>query len=501
MATQDNGVYAKHPEYVDREDEWRLMRDATRGETAVKAAGIEYLPMPAGFLKTPDKGVAAYAAYKERAQFPEIVQPTSSGMVGIIHRTEAQITMPDAMQTLWEKATKDGLPLEAFHRRITTELLTTGRFSILVDALPESEGGSEVPYLAGYKAEALINWDDNQSFYVLDESGLVRDGFEWKQEDKARVLELSETGVYTQTLYKGTTPEEATMPVARGGAPLREIPFVIMGTTDLSIDPDDPPLLGVARSAKTIYQLSADYRYQLFQTGQETLVVINADEPKLVGAGVIISLKADGGADAPQPDAKYVSPSGSGISAHREAIKDEREVASQAGARLFASGGQGQESGEALRIRYAAETATLTSISQVSAQGLERALKFIAQMMGMPQGEIDKIVVKPNLRFVESTLSPSEAVQLVKLWQDEAISYETLYENLQRGEIASSERDFEEELKIIDEEVEEEMKRREEQIKAGLLPNPAGATPPTNGQETQDPPLPGQQPTDVTERQ
>ena len=92
-------------------------------------------------------------------------------------------------------------------------------------------------------------------------------------------------------------------------------------------------------------------------------------------------------------------------------------------------------------------------------------------------------------------------MQLVKLWQDEAISYETLYENLQRGEIASSERDFEEELKIIDEEVEEEMKRREEQIKAGLLPNPAGATPPTNGQETQDPPLPGQQPTDVTERQ
>ncbi|MCJ8518331.1 hypothetical protein ABID21_001359 [Pseudorhizobium tarimense] len=31
----------------------------------------------------------------------------------VIHRTEAQIEMPAAMQPLWEKATKDGLPLAA----------------------------------------------------------------------------------------------------------------------------------------------------------------------------------------------------------------------------------------------------------------------------------------------------------------------------------------------------------------------------------------------------
>lgn len=482
MADKEGDVYAKHPDYIDREEEWQLMRDATRGETAIKREGTSYLPMPPGFTEAPDNGVAMYNDYMDRAQFPEIVQPTAGGMVGIIHRTEAQITLPDAMEPLWEKATKEGLPLEDFHRRITMELLTTGRFAILVDALPAEEGGSEVPYLAGYKAEALINWDTEQTFYVLDESGLEREGFAWKDVERARVLQLKD-GVYTQTLYNGDTPEEATTPTARGGRPLNVIPFVVLGTTDLSVEPDDPPLLGVARSAKAIYQLSADYRYQLYQTGQETFVVINADAPDKVGAGIILSLKADGGADAPQPDAKYVGPSGSGINAHRQAILDERGVAAQAGAKLFSSGAQGQESGEALRIRYAAETATLTSISQVSAKGLESALKLIALMMGLPQSEIDKIVVKPNLRFVESTLSPSEAVQLVKLWQDEAISYETLYENLQRGEIASSERGFEEELKLIDEEVEEEMRKREEQIQAGLLPNPALLN---NGQQQQN---------------
>ncbi|WMT92796.1 hypothetical protein [Pelagibacterium sp. H642] len=68
--------------------------------------------------------------------------PTVDGMVGVIHRTEAQIEMPDAMQPLWEKATKDGLPLEALHRRITAELLTTGRYSLLADAATE---GSDLP--------------------------------------------------------------------------------------------------------------------------------------------------------------------------------------------------------------------------------------------------------------------------------------------------------------------------------------------------------------------
>lgn len=52
-------------------------------------------------------------------------------MIGVIHRTEAQISMPNAMKGLWEKATADGLPLEALHRRITGELLLMGRFSLL----------------------------------------------------------------------------------------------------------------------------------------------------------------------------------------------------------------------------------------------------------------------------------------------------------------------------------------------------------------------------------
>lgn len=441
-----DAVDTKHPAYVERSEEWLIMRDTAGGEKQVKAASTTYLPQPSGFKAQADGGRALYEAYQKRAQFPEIVLPTIHGMVGVIHRTEAQIEMPDAMQPLWEKATKDGLPLEALHRRITAELLTTGRYALLADAATE---GSDLPWIAGYTAEALINWADDRSLFVLDESGLEREGFRWVPEQRFRVLEMKD-GTYTVQTYSGTerTPGDEVMPAGRGNAKLAEIPFVVIGARDLSLAPELPPLLGVGRSAIALYQLSADYRWQLFMTGQETLVVINGDAPSAVGAGAVIAIKQ--GDNAGTPDVKYVGPAGTGIAAHRVAIQDERQNAAQSGARLFNSAeSKTAESGDALRIRFAAETATLTSIALASAQGLEKALRHVAVMIGQSP---DAVTVKPNLSFVDATLTPEQAASLVSLWQNGAIAYETLYENLQRGEITSAERTFEDELKRIDEE-------------------------------------------------
>src|SRR5690554_4581750 len=205
-----DAVDTKHPLWLAMADKWELMRDTTAGETSVKAASTTYLPQPSGFSAQKDGGRALYEAYQMRAQLPEIVEPTIRGMVGVIHRTEAQIEMPKAMEPLWERATKDGLPLEALHRRITHELLTQGRYGLLADAATE---GSDLPWLAGYSAEALINWSDDRSMFVLDESGLKRDGFRWEQQQRFRVLELVE-GRYAVQTYTGTerTAGEALTP-------------------------------------------------------------------------------------------------------------------------------------------------------------------------------------------------------------------------------------------------------------------------------------------------
>lgn len=431
-------VTQKHPTFEAlRVNDWKLMRRANDGEARIKAASTDYLPKPSGFKAMPDNGVAMYDAYRARARFPDILTPTIAAMAGIIHEREITIEMPDSMSGLWERATKTGLSLEAFHRRITNALLKMGRYSVLADA--PSEGGE--PFLCGYAGDALINWDDTGEFYVIDDSGMIRKGFTWEHED--RYLELViEDGRYIQRIHTSAGIEEIT-PSASGGAPLDRIPYVVANAQDISPDLIAPPLIGVARAAVAFYQLSADYRHQLFMSGQETLVAINGDAPTQIGAGVVHKML---GADGATPDLKYVSPSCSGIAAHQIAMESELELSARSGAKLLEQDTGQNESGKARQLRTASNNSPLANLARVSCEVLETSLRNVAMMKGLDRSQQEEITVTPPKDLGDTSMSPQEAFQLVQAWQLGGFSTRTLYENLQRGGIANPERAFEDEL-------------------------------------------------------
>jgi hypothetical protein len=430
-----------HPALTEeRRAEWRLMRDAMDGESVVKARGETYLPKPDGFKNNPQTEAALYEAYKLRAQFPEILAPSVAAMIGIIHGKEINIEMPDAMAFLWEDADGNGLPLEAFHRRITRELLVIGAYGVLADA--PIEGGD--PFLAGYSRDALINWD--RDWWVVDETTIRRKGFVWEQLERYRVFYIGNAG-YEQTIFEAPGLSPVEVPIrGLGGAVLPRVPFVVGTARDLSPRIEAPPLVGVARAALAIYQLSADYRWQLYMSGQETLVAINGAGPSMIGAGVVHEMT---GAEGLTPDLKYVSPSCSGIEAHKAAIEDVRTQAVQAGARIMEHA-VGQESGSARALRFGSEMATLTSIAQNSCALLERSLRNVAMLMGLGEAAEGEIVVTPPDNLLDQTITPAEAEALLRVWQGGGMSWETYYANLQRGGIASPERDADEEYALID---------------------------------------------------
>lgn len=463
LAPIKGDVKTPHPDLAAMTSDYAELRDVRDGSTTVKAAGEKYLPMPSGFRAQADNSL--YNAYITRAQFPDIFSPAIQGMVGIIHNRDFQIEGLDgAMEGLVESASPDGMPLEILSRRITEEVMTVGRVALLVDA--NEDGDSELPYIALYRAEDLINWSEERDFFVLRESFRERDGFYWTDKTRYRVLTINEDEAYQQQLFfEGVAPkegvktdtkgeaaetsteqtEEPVVPTARGGGAMEEIPLVVVGSRDLSLEPDEIPLIGVARSALAIYRLDADYRHQLFMSGQETLFITGLtpdDAPSYVGAGVVVCLPAEAFAE-------YVGPAGTGIAAHKTAIDDERNVAAAAGAQLLDSTQKSAESGDALRIRARASTATLISVALTSAAGLEAALRHAAKFVG---ADADKIVVTPNLDFVDSKLTPEEIKAQMELWMNKVISYETFYDNLQRGEIASQERNAEEEQLAVAEE-------------------------------------------------
>jgi hypothetical protein len=461
-------VDSRHPDYADHVAEWTMMRDFERGPQRVVERGEQYLSKPPGFSIQTDGGRAMYAAYQSRARVPHILAPTLGGMVGLIHRKDWQIDgLEDGkpLAGMWDRATKDGLTLEAFARRVTTELLLMGRYAAFPDLPTAEEGGGDVPWLAGYAAEALINWDEvRRALFVLDESRyeLDSDGFSWTMRRRYRVMRLDEQGRYVQELFKEDSglstpvpegedeapvmPETTVAPTKSGGGEMDAIPIVVAGPRDLSLAPVEPPLVGVARAALAAYQLDADYRMQLFMTGQETLVVSGVnkeDVPTVFGPTVVVVLPAESG------KAYFVGPAGTGIEQHRMAIAEAKADAVAAGAALFDQTDVPAESGKAKELRYTAESATLTTIAQTSAAFLEALLRRAAVFVGQDPTEI---VVTPDLDFVDVAMSPQEALQLVQVWQSGAISYETLYENLQRGRIASAERTADEEQQQVDSE-------------------------------------------------
>lgn len=426
--------------------EWRQVEACAKGGEYIKERGEAYLPCPSGFKAMPDQGVAAYSAYKDRATFPEMFEPTVSSMVGMIHDKGIKIEAPDALLAIMG----DGMTLGGFHRSITRQLLTSGRCGVLADA---PANGGEV-FLTKYNGDQIINWDTQNEtgldLVVLDETDWVRDGYRWTRVPQYRVLKL-EGGSYIQELWAygsnkyrlaGGFPKEVTI---QGGGRMDFIPFACGNAREMGFDIESPPLIGVAQSAISNYQLSADYRHQLFSSGQETLVIINGDAPEAVGAGVVLVMSGD---DTRKPEAFYVSPDCKGIDSHRTAMEEYRMQAAMAGARLvFREAASGQESGEARRLRFSSETASVLTVAQVSCSILEAGLKHAAIISGVDPEEVS---IQPPTDLLDKTLTPTEAKALFDIYAGDGMSFETFYYNLQKGGLAPEGEDAAEEFGRIE---------------------------------------------------
>ena len=432
-------IKAFHPSLTpQRREEWDLMRCAMEGEATVKSKQAKYLPMPTGFASAADEGSALYRCYVNRARFPELLAPSVGAMIGIIHGQEIKIEVPSSLEYLWENADGRGLPLEAFHRRITRELLVIGGYSVLVDF---EKGGGD-PWLAGYNRDTLINWDDD--WFLLDESSMVRKGFVWEQVEKYRLLNLDGLA-YAAMLYGGENDEGEEIEVrGRGRRVLERIPFDVANAMDLSPKIEAPPLIGVANAAMSIYRKSADQEQSLYMSANPTLVAINGEAPEAVGAGVVHEMS---GVEGQTPDLKYVEATNSGIKERREEMAADREAAVMAGARLFEQTTGNAESGEAKRLRYASETATLTSIAQSSCMLLERSLRNAAMIIGAPE---DDISVQCPADLMDRTMSPQDFAALFGVYNQGGMSWETFFANGQQGGIFSTEQTADEEQKLLD---------------------------------------------------
>lgn len=419
-----------HPFYTAMLEKWELGRDSYGGEDSIKAKGKTYLPATSGQIQdgadsdNQSLGAKAYDAYKTRAVYPDIFKEAVEAAIGIMHREPPKIDLPDALEEMREDSTLLGESLEMLLRKINARQLTTGRLGLLGDIRKDSEQAR--PVVAIYNELSIRNWDDTSindddvdvRVVVLDESGYEMDAnFAWTFKNKYRVLglvgadgTLETKGTYASVLLD--EKDEITGAVLEApnvtGNTLDKIPFVFVNSKDLSPTPDAPPMDGLAKLCLAIYRGEADYRQNLFMQGQDTLVRIGAqgdeDDTVRTGAGSRIDVPLGG-------DAKYIGVSSNGLPEQRQSLENDYKRAVQKSGQLLDATSRAKESGDALRIRVAAQTATLPQIAQTGAAALERVLRSLAEWYG---ANPDDVTVTPNLNFTEADLNGQTLVQIMQ---------------------------------------------------------------------------------------
>jgi hypothetical protein len=477
-----------HPRYAALSPDWVQLRDFAKGERAVKAKTTEYLPptkgmvldglgttTTAGTVGKKKLGQEVYDAYLLRAVFPEYIKDALEIFMGMLHNKDAVIELPPEMEILRSNCTEMNEPIGLLLQRINLEQLTTGRLGLLADLPKKPDPANPMPFLALYVAEACRNWDNDAisderaelNLVVLDESGYARGtDFEWNIVHKYRVLMLDDSGA--ARVYKcgefadeGGTPNfDLTLmrePKVRGKT-LQNIPFLFINSKDISPDPDEPPLIGLARLCAAIYRGEADYRQNLFMQGQDTLVVIGerarpitdpaaegtGEEPLRTGAGSRIELETGG-------DAKYVGVQSQGLTEQRYALENDRKRAESRSGQLIDAAKGDKESGTALKTRVGAQTATLNQIAKTGALGLELILKRVAEWIG---ADPEKVKVQPNFEFADYQMSGQDLVNLMtaKRTQGAPLSLESIHRLMVQGNLTSF--DYTTEQSMIDAEPE-----------------------------------------------
>lgn len=422
-----------HPEY-GRFAEYAVQnRDTYEGERAVKGKRDTYLKPTAGMLSDGwphGAGGTQYDACIGRATVPDLHKDAVQGLLGVLHRKPVQVELPPQMEALIERASSRNETMQQFFERITEEQLIVGRIGLLADVM-DSEGGEETqPYLVLNAGERLTNWDegtrvetgrDNLNLVVINERGPERDeSLNWQDKTQWRVLKLGDLedneGSATGKRYQVATVEDSNDIPAEGdftaptisGREAEEIPFVFCNTRDIASSPDVPPLNGLSNQTLLIYRGEADYRQSLFMQGQDTLVISGTFASKSESTEQQLRVGANARLHLTQgSSAAYVGVSSTGLPEMRTALENDYARGVDMAGRLLESTSRERESGEALRIRVAARTASLVQVVTTSAFALQELLRKLARWGGWD----DKaVVVTPNLDFVGLELSGADVL-------------------------------------------------------------------------------------------
>lgn len=463
MATKEQGVGYKLPEYEDMLPDWQLVADVTAGTRAVKEKGDEYLPWPVPKnVDASHENEERYAAYLQRAVFYAVTKRTLYGLTGEVFRKDPVIEYTDAGTMPMVVADLDGMGVTAVQhaRRTLMDVLGKGRALLFVDYTSSDQGtvtrqdqitGGSRPTVVRYDAESIINWrskavgsENRLSLVVIHENHQLDtddETFEPVIEERWKELRLTEDNVYIVRHWKWDEAREefyqdgpTVTPTKANGTTFDFIPATFVGSMNNDPVVDQPPMLDLATLNIAHYINSADHEESVFICGQPTPWVSGLTEEWAkdiigeqiqLGSRKLLPLPENGSAGMLQADPNTMV---------AEAMKHKEEQMVKLGAKLVEAVTVARTATDAM-ISEASENSILSTSAGNVSQAYTTAFAYVYEFLGL---EFD-----PETTFMELSkdyevhkLSAQEQQQLVASWMAGAITDSELRDNFRRAGIA-----------------------------------------------------------------
>lgn len=455
-----SSVECANSEYTARKAQWKRARDVLAGQDQVYLGGTEYLPKLSG--QSDDE----YLAYMRRATFFNAAGRTLDGLSGMVFAKAPRKKLPTGMEPWVRDITLDGCSLEGFAKAAVEEQLTVGRLGIMVDYPADDVGLVTVgmaqalnlrPYMRQYKAENLVDWRMGRVrgaqaltmvklFERVEEPGA--DEFMVSSVEQYRVLDLVEGRYRVRIFRKSEAGEWAPISEAfplEGGAPMDYIPFVIVNVSGCGPNLEKPPLLDLIDANLAHYRNTADFEHGLHFAGLPTPYCFGVT----LGEGETLKIGGTAAWTDNNHEAKagFLEFTGQGLDPLAKALTAKEQRMAVLGARMLAEEKRSAESTETTQIKHSGEHSVLASLAKTAAEGIRRALEMMSKWSGQ-QGDIEFSL---NIDYGIRRLSAPEILALVQGWQQGAYSKQTLFQNLQAGQVISEDASFEvEEARIGD---------------------------------------------------
>ena len=392
-------------------------------------------------------------------------------------------------EELTEKIDGRGTSLSAFARRVLISSLLYGHAGCMVD-YPSREAAPSLqaerlagmrPYFQQVDAKQIIGWrfeEGNplspvQQVRINEYVSVPFGEFGDKTIRQIRVLEPGNYRVYRREadrdIETNGSGSQGWYIHEEGNISLDVVPLAVTYSQKISEFVSTPPLLSIANLNISHAQRNADLAHGLHVAAMPIMVMKGFDDaPDPVGLSVNNAILLP-----PEGDAFMVEPASQSFEAQQQYLdKLEEQMASLGISTLFAQK-QGAETAESKRLSRTDSDSLLSIVSKDLQSMLQSAFEMAAAYVGM-----EAPLVTLDRDFDLQTLDGAQVGQYLQLWNNGAITQETLLGALKKGEILPDV-DVEEEVELTSQE-------KLDNMLTEMVPGEAAAPSDAEGREQRD---------------